>query len=126
MDTGRMHLSKTNPYSAACASRSLIDLIGAKWTILVVGCLTQGPRRFGELAAQLEGVTPKALTQTLRQLERHGLVLRTVHPVIPPHVEYELTPLGQTLRTPVEVLLRWTDDHHEMCSAAQRTYDGDS
>jgi DNA-binding HxlR family transcriptional regulator len=120
-----MHLGKTNPYSAACASRALIDLIGAKWTILVVGCLVGGPQRFGELAARLEGVTPKALTQTLRQLERQGLVLRTVHPVIPPHVEYELTELGHTLRSPVEALLRWTDDNIETCSAAQRAYDGE-
>ncbi|GGX06573.1 winged helix-turn-helix transcriptional regulator [Streptomyces chartreusis] len=120
-----MHLSKTNPYSAACPGRPLIDLIGAKWTILVVGCLTRGPQRFGELAAELEEVTPKALTQTLRQLERNGLVLRTVHPVIPPHVEYELTPLGRTLLGPVEALLGWTDAHIEVCSAAQRAYDAD-
>ncbi|WP_327181531.1 winged helix-turn-helix transcriptional regulator [Streptomyces sp. NBC_01334] len=121
-----MHLSKTNPYSAACPSRPLIDLIGAKWTILVIGCLTRGTQRFSELAAELQGVTPKALTQTLRQLERNGLVLRTVHPVIPPHVEYELTPLGHTLRGPVEALLGWTDAYIEVCSAAQRAYDADA
>ncbi|WP_406000973.1 winged helix-turn-helix transcriptional regulator [Streptomyces sp. NBC_00829] len=120
-----MHLSKTNPYSAACSSRSLIDLIGAKWTILVIGCLTRGVRRFGELAAELDGVTPKALTQTLRQLERNGLIRRTVHPVIPPHVEYELTPLGHTLRAPLEALLGWTDENIEVCLAAQRGYDAD-
>ncbi|MFE6174639.1 winged helix-turn-helix transcriptional regulator [Streptomyces sp. NPDC056464] len=107
-------------------SRPLLDLIGAKWTILVVGCLTRGARRFSELAAELEGVTPKALTQTLRQLERNGLVLRTVHPAIPPHVEYELTSLGHTLREPVEALLDWTDAHIEECSAAQRVYDADA
>ncbi|MDJ0343484.1 helix-turn-helix domain-containing protein [Streptomyces sp. H10-C2] len=118
-----MHLSKANPYSAACPSRSLIDLIGAKWTILVIGCLTRGAHRFSELAAQLEGVTPKALTQTLRQLERNGLVRRTVHPVIPPHVEYELTPRGHTLREPLEALIGWTDDNIEVCLTAQCDYD---
>ncbi|MEV6396702.1 helix-turn-helix domain-containing protein [Streptomyces sp. NPDC051907] len=120
-----MHLSKTNPYSAACPGRPLIDLIGAKWTILVVGCLTRGALRYHELAGQLDGVTPKALTQTLRQLERNGLVRRTVHPVVPPHVEYELTPTGHTLREPLEALLGWTDDNIEVCLAAQRGYDSE-
>lgn len=115
-----------NPYAAvACPSRALIDLIGAKWTILVVGCLTEGKLRFSQLSDQIAGITPKELTRTLRQLERMGLVSRTVHPVVPPRVEYELTTVGQTLREPIEALLGWTDEHIKECEAARVRYDTD-
>jgi DNA-binding HxlR family transcriptional regulator len=117
-------LKNIDPYmAAACPSRPLIDLIGAKWTMLVFGCLLTGPTRFSEFNAKIAGVTPKELTRTLRQLERSGLL--TVYPVVPPRVDYELTPLGWSLREPVEMLLGWADEHIEECVTAQQKFDLD-
>ena len=115
--------TRINPYAAACLSRSLIELLGAKWTILVVGCLTDGTRRFSELSKLIDGITAKELTRTLRQLERSGLVIRTVHPVVPPRVDYELSALGKTLRDPIEAILEWTDGHIDECLEAQERFD---
>ena len=82
-----------------------------KWTVLIVGALAGGPRRFGELRDAIDGVSEKMLTQTLRSLERDGLVTRTVHPVQPPHVEYRLTRLGATLEEPLAALRGWAERH---------------
>lgn len=119
-----MHLNSIDPYaSIACPSRPLIDLIGAKWTILVFGRLQEGKQRFSELSARVSGITPKELTKTLRQMERAGLVNRTVYPVVPPRVEYELTNLGHSLREPVEMLLKWMDEHIGEYLSAQHRFD---
>lgn len=80
-----------------CMSHTVLEMLASKWVYLVVGALKPGRRRYGEIARKVEGITPKMLTQTLRVLERDGLVRREVFPVIPPHVEYELTELGRNL-----------------------------
>lgn len=111
-----------NPYMKNCPSRQALDRIGDRWTILVVGSLADGPLRYTELAQRIEGISQKMLTQTLRGLERDGLLTRTVHPVIPPHVEYELTDLGRTLSAPIAALERWALDHMSEVLAARDRY----
>ncbi|MFD0331940.1 winged helix-turn-helix transcriptional regulator [Streptacidiphilus monticola] len=94
-------IASFDPYERGCPSRDLLDQIGSKWAVLVLGELGRnGACRFSRLRQALAGVSEKMLTQTLRTLERDGLVRRTVYPEVPPHVEYELTALGQTLREP--------------------------
>ncbi|WP_037569046.1 winged helix-turn-helix transcriptional regulator [Phaeacidiphilus oryzae] len=112
-----------DPYERGCPSRDLLDRIGDKWSILVLGELGEhGTSRFTELRKRLSGVSEKMLTQTLRALERDGLVLRTVHPVVPVRVEYELTPLGQTLRAPLRALTEWSLEHTAEVLAAREAY----
>ena len=104
-------------YSRDCPSRVVLDRIGDRWTALIVGVLEDGPRRFGEIRDAM-GIAPKVLTQTLRALERDGLVTRTAYPEIPPRVEYELTPLGLTLREPLAAIRDWAETHiHEIIAA---------
>lgn len=113
-----------DPYSRDCPSRQVLDRIGDKWTVLVLGELgPAGARRFTMLRKRLAGVSEKMLTQTLRGLERDGLVLRTVYPAVPPHVEYQLTPLGETLREPLEPLRQWSVEHVPEILAARACYD---
>jgi DNA-binding HxlR family transcriptional regulator len=110
-------------YASGCPSRDVLDRIGDKWTVLVIGELAEaGPRRFTALRRRLDGVSEKMLTQTLRTLERDGLVLRTVYPEVPPRVEYELTSLGQTLRDPLVALKRWSIEHMQEILAARASY----
>src|SRR6516162_7899701 len=94
-----------------CESRQALDRLADKWTCLVVYALLDGPRRHGELKRTIQGVSQKMLTQTLRSMEADGLVDRTVVDVIPPHVVYSLTPLGQTLSDPLVAICRWAMDH---------------
>jgi DNA-binding HxlR family transcriptional regulator len=112
-----------DPYSRGCPSRDVLDQIGSKWAVLVIGELGRnGARRFTELRQQLAGVSEKMLTQTLRTLERDGLVLRTVYPEAPIRVAYELTPLGQTLRGPLKALTEWSVQHIEQVLTAREDY----
>jgi DNA-binding HxlR family transcriptional regulator len=116
--------SDWDPYTRGCPSRDLLDRIGDKWTILVLGELGKhGVFRFSELRNQISGVSEKMLTQTLRTLERDGLVLRTVFPEVPVRVQYELTPLGQTLREPLRALRNWSVQHISEVLAARQEYD---
>src|SRR5215470_11901367 len=110
-------------YSANCPTRQVLDLIADKWAALVVGLLEDGPQRFAALQRQIGGISQKMLTQTLRELERDGLVQRTVYAEVPPRVEYALTPLGQTLRAPIAALIGWAEEHIEAVTAAQQRYD---
>jgi len=96
-----------DPRRRDCPSRRLLDRIGDRWTVLIIITLDPGPQRFSALAAQVDGISQKMLTQTLRSLERDGLVTRTVYPEIPPRVEYELTPLGRSLQGPLRALEEW-------------------
>ncbi|MGQ0845705.1 MAG: winged helix-turn-helix transcriptional regulator [Sporichthyaceae bacterium] len=112
-----------DPFAAACPSRQLLDRIGDKWSVLVLRLLADGPRRYTELARAIEGVSQKMLTQTLRGLERDGLLTRTVHPTVPPRVDYELTDLGATLSGPIAILEAWARDHIEQVVAARADYD---
>ncbi len=100
-----------NVLSAQCPTRKVLDLIADKWTTLVIYLLAGGKHRYGELHKRIEGISQKMLTQTLRQLEDDGLVNRRVYPEVPPRTEYELTPLGETLREPLSALCRWAEEH---------------
>ena len=102
-----------------CESRQALDRIADKWTCLIVYALLDGPRRHGELKRLIEGISQKMLTQTLRSMEADGLVRRTVIDVMPPHVEYGLTPLGQTLSDPLVAICRWAMDHLPDMQAAR-------
>ena len=94
-----------------CPSRLVLDRIADKWTALVIQILARGTMRYAQLQRAIGGISQKMLTQTLRSLERDGLVQRTVHPVIPPKVEYSLTRLGRTLIEPLHALCRWSEKH---------------
>ncbi|WP_232320618.1 winged helix-turn-helix transcriptional regulator [Herbidospora daliensis] len=106
-----------------CASRQVLDRIGDAWSVLIVTHLRGGPLRFTELSRKIDGVTPKMLTQTLRGLERDGLVTRTVHAVVPPRVDYELTPLGRSLEGVVDAITAWADTHIGDVLTARGSYD---
>lgn len=102
-----------NLYSQRCASRQTLDLIADKWTVLVVRALQDGPHRYEALRRRIQGVSKRMLTQTLRDLEHNGLVLRFDRGSVPPHVEYSLTPLGSTLGEPISALAEWSQDHRD-------------
>ncbi|TKK91634.1 helix-turn-helix transcriptional regulator [Herbidospora galbida] len=106
-----------------CPSRQILDRIGDTWSVLIVTLLRDGPLRFTELHRRIEGVTPKMLTQTLRGLERDGLVTRTVFPVVPPRVDYELTGLGRSLENVVDTITAWADTHIDDVLTARGRYD---
>lgn len=97
--------------------------IGEKWSILIVMILSERPHRFSELKRTINGISQRMLTLCLRGLERDGLVKRTVYPVIPPHVEYELTPLGYSLTEPVIALGMWAQQHIADIDAARKEFD---
>jgi len=92
-----------------CPIREVLDQIGDKWSTLLILTLSQRPHRFGELRRAVSDISQRMLTQTLRDLQRDGLVSRTVHPTVPPSVEYALTPLGQSLLDPLSHLIRWAE-----------------
>ena len=110
-------------FRADCASRPIIDQIADKWSMLILAVLCKQPLRFNAIKRRLEGVTQKALTQTLRRLERNGLVARRVIPASPVAVEYSVTPLGRTLQQPFAALYSWTVDHLPDIEQAQRDFD---
>lgn len=112
-----------NPYRADCPTRRVLDRIGDRWTVLVVGILGEGDARFSQLRRRVEGVSQKMLTQTLRGLERDGLVLRTVYPEVPVRVEYALTDAGRTLLEPLRALREWSIEHLGDVSESQEVYD---
>ena len=113
-----------NPYRADCPTRRILDRIGDRWTVLIVGVLCDGDARFSELRRRVEGVSQKMLTQTLRGLERDGLVRRTVYPEVPVRVEYALTEAGRTLSEPLRALQEWSIAHLSDVSESQDAYDG--
>lgn len=109
--------------SPACPSRTVLRHVVDRWTPLVVTVLADGPSRFGELRARVGGVTPKVLTQTLRSMERDGLVTRTQLPGVPPRVDYELTDLGRSLQAPIDALRTWIHTHSAQILAHRESYD---
>jgi DNA-binding HxlR family transcriptional regulator len=113
-----------NVYDANCPTRKVLDLIADKWATLIIGLLNnEQPQRFAALQRQIGGISQKMLTQTLRRLERDGLVQRRVYPEVPPRVEYALTSLGQTLCEPISALIRWSEKNIDAVTAAQKRYD---
>jgi len=106
-----------------CPCRGLLDMVASKWTALIIGALEGEPKRFGELKRRLDGISQKMLTQTLRTLERDGLVLRTVYPSVPLRVEYQLTELGRSLIEPLASLRTWAQRNYESVAEARETFD---
>lgn len=98
-------------YDPACPTRVLLDRIGDKWTVLIVLSLERGTLRFSQLRTAVAGITPKVLTQSLRTLERDGIVTRRVYAEVPPRVEYTLTPLGRSLNAPIQAIADWAQRH---------------
>lgn len=101
-----------NPYNLNCPSRDVLDLIGGKWAILILCCLQQGPVRTGALMRMVGGISQKMLTQTLREMERDGMVERISYPEVPPRVEYQLTKLGRSLSEVARSLEQWVVVHY--------------
>ncbi len=112
-----------DPYNPDCPSRQMVDRIGDRWTILVIGALSAGPARHGEIAGQVAGISPRMLSQTLKALERDGLILRHAYPEVPPRVEYELTKQGRTLRPLLLALEDWAREHMPEVLASREHYD---
>ncbi len=106
-----------------CAARDVLDRVGDKWSVYVISFLGDSTRRFTNLRRSIDGISQRMLTVTLRNLERDGLVSRTVYPVVPPRVDYALTPLGRTLRDIIGALVAWADEHTTDIDRARTNYD---
>ena len=106
-----------------CEVRQILDRIADKWSLLVISLLEERTLRFTELRRQIDGISQRMLTVTLRQLERDGLVCRTVYPVVPPRVEYCLSPLGHTLLGTIQSLVTWTEEHQTEIALARAEFD---
>jgi len=119
-------ISAPGTASASCRVRTVLNRIGDKWAIYVVDRLGQGSRRFSELLRGIDGITARMLTVTLRGLERDGILTRTVHATVPPRVDYELTPMGETLLDTIGQLVAWADAHLDEIEAARADYDARS
>jgi DNA-binding HxlR family transcriptional regulator len=105
-----------------CRSRTILEILANKWSILIILVLSRGTQRSGELQQQIGGVTRKMFTQTLRSLEKNGIITRHTFPVVPPKVEYTLTPLGESLIAPIEAFINWTQEHTTEVEQAQKVY----
>ncbi|MFE7587999.1 winged helix-turn-helix transcriptional regulator [Kitasatospora sp. NPDC057512] len=105
-----------------CTTRRVFDLIADKWMLSILCVLSEGTARYNALQRSVVGITPKVLTQHLRSLESNGLLTRTVFPVIPPHVEYELTDLGRSLRQALQPLLTWGESHLDEVDQARSAH----
>ena len=117
-------LSVWDPYAANCPTRVVLDRVADKWAVLILGLLAKAPMRFNQLRRTIEGLSQKVLSQTLKSLERDGLVNRKATATVPVTVEYSITPLGQTLTATVDALRVWAETHIEDILTAQKTYDG--
>jgi DNA-binding HxlR family transcriptional regulator len=106
-----------------CHARDVLDRVGDKWSVYVIALLGDGTRRFTDLRRSIEGISQRMLTVTLRGLERDGIVTRKVYPVVPPRVDYALTPMGQTLLATIRQLIEWADRHTEEIDTARARYD---
>lgn len=110
-------------YENRCPTRAVLDRIADKWAMLILDKLSQEPVRFNHLKRDIKGISQKVLSQTLKKLERDGLVTRTVFPTVPVTVEYALTPLGGTLTEAVAALAHWAEKNMDAVITAQENYD---
>ncbi len=115
-----------SPYSANCPTRQILDRIADKWTVLILGLLSERPRRFNALRREVEGLSQKVLSQTLKSLERDGLVTRTAFATVPVTVQYAITPLGTSLALTLVPLVGWAEAHMPDVADAQAQFDGRS
>ena len=116
-------MPKANPFNASCPSQDILELIGGKWSMLLLCVLGEGPVRTGELARRAGGISQKMLTQTLRELERHGIVHRRDFGEVPPRVEYSLTALGRSLSQLVRQIEAWVESNYSRMTREARAYD---
>ena len=114
---------KPNPYAAECPTRTILDRVADKWTALLLGLIAEKPMRFNQLRREVEGLSQKMLSQTLKGLERDGLVTRTAFATVPVTVEYALTPLGRTLAEALAPLVAWAGAHIDEVLSARARYD---
>lgn len=124
--TSVSEIERGNPYEQNCPTRHILDRIGDKWTVLIVGALGDDSVRFSELRRRIGGISQKMLTQTLRALEEDGLLTRTVFAQVPVRVEYQLTDAGQSLRDPLRALEEWSITHLAQVLHARSTYLNDN
>ena len=115
--------AKWNVYDQNCPTRLALDRIADKWTVLIVGRLATGTRRFGELRREITGISPKVLTQKLRELERDGVIVRKIFASVLPRVDYSLTPFGTTLIDLLDAVRVWAESHIESMLESQVEYD---
>lgn len=116
-------LVKACVFRPECGSREVLDRIADRWTALIIYALSQGTHRFSDLQRRIGGVSQKMLTQTLRSLERDGLIERKVFPVVPPKVEYSLSPLGKTLIEPLRAVCSWAERHLAQLQSNRARFD---
>lgn len=112
-----------NVFNKNCPTRMVLDRIADKWTVLVVSALKNDTKRFGTLKKEIDGISQKMLTKTLRGMERDGLIKRKAYPTIPPKVEYSLTPLGMTLVGVLQNIQLWAESNIEKMIKSQRKFD---
>lgn len=110
-------------FTLECPIQQVLDIICNKWSVIILYCLSSGTKRYNQLQKQIEGISQKMLTQSLRNLERHGLVERRVYPSVPTRVEYSLTTLGETLIEPLTPLAQWSQIHISEIKSARDRYD---
>jgi DNA-binding HxlR family transcriptional regulator len=122
--TGVLRDMRGSPDFARCPIRDVLDQIGDKWSTLLLLTLADGAQRFGAIKRMVPDISQRMLTQTLRDLQRDGLISRTVFPTTPPSVEYCLTALGRSLLQPLAGLIAWADGNHQAIKAARLAFDG--
>jgi DNA-binding HxlR family transcriptional regulator len=127
-ETARRAKAKTaaprfNVYAPECPTRQVLNRLADKWAVLIIGRLDASPLRFNQLRREIGGVSQKVLSQTLKNLERDGLVARKAFPTVPVTVEYAITPLGLTLKETLQALGHWAEVHMDAVLAAQNKYD---
>lgn len=120
---GNNNRNPKNEHSECRRLGKILSVIGDKWTIMIMGALSDGPLRYNELRRKIGGVSQRMLTLTLRRLERDGLLTRTVYPTIPPRVDYDLTSVGRSLIEPLQNLSGWATAHLSIIEEAQKAYD---
>ncbi|MGA4837373.1 winged helix-turn-helix transcriptional regulator [Streptomyces sp. G45] len=122
MSRSHTHVSQ-EVTAQACPLVEVIDHVAGKWSISILVAAAHGPVRFTELERSIEGISRRMLTLNLRRLERDGLLTRTVHPVVPPKVEYSLTPMARELYSHLAGLVEWADRHRSSITEARTAYD---
>ena len=120
-----MPKKKANVFDSSCPSRDVLGIIGGKWSMMVICSLSEGPVRTLSLKRQIDGISQKMLTQTLRELERHGLIERIDYGEVPPRVDYRLTSLGKSLEPVIEAMERWVTRHYPRMRAAASNFDSE-
>jgi DNA-binding HxlR family transcriptional regulator len=123
MFPGNSKVPLENRESDCVVVREILDRVGDKWSVLVIALLGERGRRFSELKRSIDGISQRMLTLTLRQLERDGLVSRSVHATVPPRVDYALTPLGTSVLEPLTGLMQWAQAHGTDIADARRSYE---